>query len=142
MLIGTYHHQLDQKNRFRIPAKFKSKLGEDIVITKGTNHSLYLLSSTEIKESVLDKMHTVSMFDEEVQRSFRLLLSSSHELEQDAQGRSLLPAALKTFASITKNIVFVGVGNRVEIWAEEKWQNYAHGVDFDKELDGLKKSGV
>ena len=142
MLIGTYNHQLDQKNRFRIPSKFKQALGEDVVITKGTHHSLYLLSSKEITESVFGKMQNVSMFDEEKQKSFRLLLSSSHELETDAQGRVLLPAALKAYANIQKNIVFVGVGNRVEIWAEEEWSNYTKDLDFDKELDGLKNSGV
>lgn len=142
MLLGSYSHQLDQKNRFRIPTKFKASLGEDLVITKGTNHSLYLLSSQEIKENVFNKMQNVSMFDEELQRSFRLLLSSSHELEADAQGRILLPSALKQFANINKNIVFVGVGNRVEIWAEEEWQKYTENLNFDLELDGLKKSGV
>lgn len=142
MLIGTYYHQLDQKNRFRVPSKLKASLGEDAVITKGTSGSLYLLSRTELENNVFGKMNAQSMFDEEIQRSFRLLLSSSHELEVDAQGRALLPQSLKSYAGITKNIVIIGVGNRVEIWAEEAWEKYTTDFSFDKELDGLKKSGV
>ena len=142
MLIGSYHHQLDQKNRFRIPTKFKAFLGENLVVTKGSNKSLYLMTTEAMERNVFDKMANVSMFDEELQKSFRLLLSSAHEVEFDSQGRALLPASLKSYANITKNIVFVGVGSRVEIWAEEEWLAYTDGIDFDKELQSLAKSGV
>ena len=142
MLIGSYNHQLDQKNRFRIPAKFKTGLGEELVITKGTHNSLYLMSKESMEKNVFEKMQSVSMFDEPLQKSFRLLLSSAHEVESDAQGRILMPSALKQHANITKNIVFVGVGSRVEIWAEEEWQKYSSGIDFDAEMETLAKSGV
>lgn len=142
MLIGSYHHQLDQKNRFRIPSKFKGSLGEEMVITKGSNHALYLMSKETMEINVFNKMQNVSMFDETLQKSFRLLLSSAHEVEIDAQGRALLPAALKQHACINKKIVFVGVGNRVEIWAEEEWDKYSSDLNFDAEMDALAKSGV
>lgn len=142
MLIGSYHHQLDQKNRFRIPAKFKSVLGENLVVTKGSNKSLYLLNQESIESNVFNKMQNVSMFDEPIQKSFRLLLSSAHEVEIDAQGRALLPSALKEYANIIKNIVFIGVGNRVEIWAEEEWAIYSSDLNFDAEMETLAKSGV
>lgn len=142
MLIGSYHHQLDQKNRFRVPTKFKAFLGENLVITKGSNKCLYLMTAEAMEKNVFEKMQNVSMFDETLQKSFRLLLSSAHEVEFDSQGRALLPAALKAHANITKNVVFVGVGSRVEIWAEEEWIAYTEGVDFDKELGLLAKSGV
>lgn len=142
MLIGTYHHQLDAKNRFRIPTKFKANLGEDIVITKGTNGCLYLFKAEEIEKNVFDKMQDISMFDETAQKSFRLLLSSAHEVETDNQGRSLLPASLKEYAGIEKNIVSIGVGRRVEIWEEERWAKYSKDINFDQELSSLKDYGV
>ena len=142
MLIGTYYHQLDQKNRFRIPAKFKQILGDNIVITRGNGNQLFLFSSDELKRLVIDKTETISLFDEVGQRSVRLLLSSAFELEQDNQGRSLLPATLKKLASINKDIVSVGVGTRVELWSAEEWEKYSSGTSVDEEISKLKDYGV
>lgn len=142
MLIGTYSHQLDQKNRFRIPAKFKQALGEDIIITRGNGKQLFLFAGCDMQRLVIDKAENISLFDEVGQRSVRLLLSSSFELEQDNQGRVLLPTELKNFAGITKDIVSIGVGSRVEIWAKEEWEKYSLTADVDKELSNLKDYGV
>ena len=142
LLIGTYRHQLDQKNRFRIPTKFKEVLGSELVLTIGSGGALELFSASELDASVLSKMDNISLFDETAQKSLRLLLSSAHELEEDNQGRFLMPQSLKAHANILKNIVIIGVGKRVEIWAEEKWNEYSLGVDTRKELEELKNYGV
>ena len=142
MLIGTYSHQLDQKNRFRIPAKFKQALGEDIIITRGNGKQLFLFAGSDMQRLVIDKAENISLFDEVGQKSVRLLLSSSFELEQDNQGRVLLPTELKNFAGITKDIVSIGVGSRVEIWAKEEWEAYSKVAEVDKELSNLKDYGV
>ncbi len=142
MLIGTYYHQLDQKNRFRIPAKFKQILGDNIVITRGNGNQLFLFSSNELKRLVIDKTENISLFDEVGQRSVRLLLSSAFELEQDNQGRSLLPLALKKLANINKDIVSVGTGTRVELWSAEEWEKYSSGIAIDEEISKLKDYGV
>ena len=142
MLIGTYYHQLDQKNRFRIPAKLKEKLGAELVLTIGSGGALELFSSVELDRSVLSKMDNISLFDETAQKSLRILLSSAHELEEDNQGRFLLPQSLKSYAGILKNIVIIGVGTRLEIWAEEKWKEYTENLDTQNELKELKNYGV
>ena len=142
MLIGTYYHQLDQKNRFRIPAKLKEKLGAELVLTIGSGGALELFSSEELDRSVLSKMDNISLFDETAQKSLRILLSSAHELEEDNQGRFLLPQSLKSYAGILKNIVIIGVGTRLEIWAEEKWKEYTENLDTQNELKELKNYGV
>lgn len=142
MLIGSYNHQLDAKNRFRIPTKFKTNLGSDLVVTKGTQHCLFLFSSEELNTDVVEKSKNISMFDETAQKSLRLLLSSAYELETDNQGRSLLPQSLKEFAKIKKDIIIIGVGSRVEIWAKEVWDDYNSGLEFDTELSNLKDYGV
>ncbi len=120
MLIGTYRHSLDAKKRMRMPSKFKSGLGGSFVITKGTANNLFVFSSEEFTY-LYEKMTALPIFDEEAQKPIRKFLSSAFEAEEDAQGRVLLPKELVAHAKITKNIVFVGVGNRVEIWAEELW---------------------
>lgn len=142
MLIGTYNHQIDQKNRFRIPAKFKDILGSDLVLTIGLGKALELFSASLLDNAVLSKINSISLFDETAQKSLRLLLSSAHELDQDNQGRYLLPQNLKSHANIQKDIVFIGVGNRVEIWAKEEWLNYSLGLDTKQEMEALKNYGV
>lgn len=142
MLFGTYSHHLDQKNRFRIPSKFKANLGENLILTKGSGKCLYLFSASEVENQIINKTANVSLFDETAQKSLRLLLSSAFELEIDNQGRALLPQSLKAYAGIDKNIVSIGVGSRVEIWAEGEWLKYSEGADIAKELSRLKDYGV
>ena len=142
MFIGTYNHQLDAKNRFRVPAKFKTALGDNMVVTKGTQGCLYLFTGEELENSVINKTENISLFDEKAQKSLRLLLSSAFELETDNQGRTLLPQNLKQYAKINKNIVLIGVGKRIEIWAEEVWNEYSQNAEFDEELSKLTDYGV
>lgn len=131
MLIGTYRHSLDAKKRMRVPSKFKVGLGADFVITKGTGDNLFAFSK-ESFDVLYEKLTAIPLFDTEAQKPVTKFLSSAFETEEDAQGRILLPKELVLHAKITKNIVFVGVGNRVEIWAEEIWdkQNAEDSVDF------------
>lgn len=142
MFIGSYRHMLDQKNRFRIPSRFKSELAEGFVITKGTENCLFVFSKFELENNIMDKMSNISLFDSEVQKPLRLILSSAFEAEEDNQGRILLPAELKKHADISKNIIFVGVGRRFEIWSEERWNEYSANINFDDAVKELKKSGV
>ena len=83
----------------------------------------------------LEQVHT---FDVEAQKALRLFMSSCHEVEEDNQGRLLLPMALKEYAHIVKDIVLIGVGNRVEIWAKEEWEKYSANADFDALSANLK----
>ena len=138
MLIGLYRHSIDAKKRMRMPSKFKTELGANFVITKGTSNNLFVFSAEQFA-SVYEKLMALPLFDEEAQKPVRKFLSSAFETEEDAQGRILLPKELITHANITKNLVFVGVGNRVEIWAEEVWnENEASETDFNV----LAKFGV
>lgn len=138
MLIGTYRHSVDAKKRMRMPFKFKSDLGEGYIITKGTTDNLFVFSAAEFKQ-LYDKLMALPLFDAEAQKPIRKFLASAFEAEEDAQGRVLLPKELVSHAKITKNLVFVGVGNRVEIWAEEVWDKAdSENADFSV----LSKFGV
>lgn len=141
MLIGTYRHQLDQKNRFRMPAKFKDQLETGFIVAKGTNGCLFCFSKTEF-EKLYEKLASVPMFDTIAQKPVRALLASAFETEEDNQGRILLPQELRTYASMEKNIVTIGVGNRVEIWSEEKFDEYNSAENFDSASSELTKYGV
>lgn len=140
MLIGSYRHSLDAKKRMRIPSKFKSSLGTNFVITKGSANNLFVFSNEQFS-ALYEKMVALPLFDEEAQKPVRKFLSSAFEAEEDGQGRILLPKELANYAGITKNIVFVGVGNRIEIWAEEIWDK--ENSDDDKfDFSILAKFGV
>ncbi|MBQ8425940.1 MAG: division/cell wall cluster transcriptional repressor MraZ [Clostridia bacterium] len=139
MLIGTYRHSLDAKKRMRMPSKLKNEIGSNFIITKGTNKNLLVFSKADFDALYL-KLTSLPIFDEAVQKPIRKFLSSAFEAEEDSQGRVLLDKELCSFAGFVKNIVFVGVGNRVEIWAEELWDK----EDEDNEIDFsvLAKLGV
>ena len=68
-----------------------------------------------------------------------LFFGSIFSAEEDAQGRVVLPSALKKMAGITKDVVTLGRGKRLEIWAAERYYAYVEGVDYDAEL---KKLGI
>ena len=143
MFFGEYHYQLDEKGRLRIPSKLRSSLLKEYVITKGTSSSLFVFDKAYFENEFLSKLSSVPTFSAGAQKPIRALLSSSFEVSEDAQGRFGLPIALKEFAKINKNIVFVGVGNRIEIWAEEIWQKYNEdGKTFDEVIESLSEFNI
>lgn len=138
---GIYEHQLDDKNRLRIPAKFKKGLtGDDGTKTysfaRGLNGCICVFP-----DEVLDEM-TDEVAEEKVgESSLASLLFSSFifPAEEDGQGRVVLPAKLKEIAGIKKDIVTVGRGRRLEIWAAERYYAFIEGANYDEEF---KKLGI
>ena len=141
MFVGEYRHQLDAKNRLRVPAKLKSELGDKFVVTKGSNGCLFVFNS-KMMENIYSKLQNVPISDIEAQKSIRMLFSAACEVENDEQGRFLLPQNLKDFAKIDKNVDTVGAGTRLEIWSEENWNKYNSCDNFDDVLSGLGRFGV
>ena len=136
MLLGEYRHQLDAKNRIRMPAKLKAGLGERYLITKGGNHCLYVFPEAEM-EKLGKKLAKISPFDMAAQKPLRLLLSSCCEAEEDNQGRVMSPQNLRSFANLTKDIVVIGSGTHAEIWSAEAWDAYNDEEDFDNVIGVL-----
>jgi MraZ protein len=140
MLLGEYAHSIDDKCRFRLPAKLKSELGdEDIVLTKGTDGCLFLFAAAELEAHFLDKLRNISVADKGAQVSLRALFSSADKPLPDNQGRLMLTAALREHAGIKKDIVTIGMGNRAEIWAAERWAVYNKSADFDTAIAALRE---
>jgi MraZ protein len=143
MFLGEYKHQTDEKFRLRMPSAFKKVLGASYMITKGTNGCLFVFSENSKKELFEDKLKNASLFDANLKKPLRLLFSSAFMVEEDNQGRFLLPKALREFAALQKNVVFVGVGSHIEIWDERLWQEYQQNeTNFDKLLAGLAEYGI
>jgi len=142
MLFGEYFHQIDEKGRVRIPPKLRTRLGDNPVITKGTAGCLFLFSREVFEQKILAKVDDVPISDIESAKPLRILFSSANELDEDGQGRSLLPKNLREFAKIKKEIVFIGVGSRAEIWAREEYDKYMNGQELDRTMEELKRHGV
>jgi MraZ protein len=149
MYFGQYEHQLDEKDRFRIPTKLLKKLSGNIYITQGSSGCLFLFSESDFAE-LENKLKCVPLTDVEAQKPLRALFGGADDPERDNQGRYKLRSHLKKFAGIDKDIVFVGAGPRVEIWSEQGWKAYNENKDkdnnqnqaFDKILASLSKFGV
>ena len=148
MLFGEFEQQTDEKGRIRVPAKLKPFFPDGVTATKGTNGCLFLFSSSQWNDGLAEKLARVPMSDLEISRSLRLFFSAASALEEDNQGRMLLPKNLREFAQIKKEIVFIGVGNRAELWAKDVWDAYLAGkiaqnsINYDKMFAELNKYGV
>lgn len=137
-LTGEYFHKLDAKNRIRIPAKLKKELGDSYYFTKGTNGCLFVFSRETI-ETMLEGMQDVKISDGPRQKGLQVFSKSLVAAEEDNQGRIVLNPGLKKFAGIKDEIVFCGSGNRIDIWAKERYDEYFAGTDenFDELLKTL-----
>lgn len=123
IFLGEYKHNIDQKQRVIIPSKFRDALGTSFVITKGYDTCVFLYDMVEWKELV-DKVKTLPKGDPQVRKFERFFIGGASILEIDTQGRVVLPKALKDYANIEKEVVFLGVSNRIEIWSKENWDKY------------------
>ena len=140
MFDRVYNHQLDAKNRMRIPAKLRDELGEKYTITCGVGGCLSVFSETQMTE-LKEKLSKISMFDAQAQKPLRLLLAYSWDAEEDKQGRILIPENLRKYAKLEKDVVIIKNLNCIEIWSSDVWNEYISGVDFSDlagALDSLK----
>ena len=137
-LTGEYNHQLDAKNRIRIPAKLKKELGDNYYFAKGTDGCIVVFPESVAREQFA-RIEEVKMSDAEKRRGIRSFTKSCVLSEEDNQGRVVLPANLREFARIKKDIVFCGVGNRAEIWAKEVYDEYFADDDsnYNEYFDAL-----
>lgn len=135
---GEYNHQLDAKNRIRIPAKLKAELGTGYSITRGVDKCLYIIPKEEM-DKLTSRLEQFDMYDAEKQKAIRSVLRLAFDPEEDNQGRIVLTEKLRTFAGIEKEIVFLGVGNRIEIWDEQEYQKYYENEDFNSVVSSLIK---
>jgi MraZ protein len=142
VFLGESRHTLDAKNRLRIPAKFRTELGDKYVVTVGSDGCLCVYSNAKF-EKYVEKLESIPNFDLQAQRSIRKILSLAIEVEPDEQGRFILPKNLKDFAKIDKNLVINGSGSKIEIWSEEVWDEYSSLINLDEEMAILgEKYGV
>ncbi|MFV8827047.1 division/cell wall cluster transcriptional repressor MraZ [Alkalihalobacterium sp. APHAB7] len=123
MFMGEYRHNVDEKGRLIIPAKFREELGDSFVVTRGLDRSLFVYPQDEWK--ILEAKLKSLPFTKKDARAFtRFFFSGATECELDKQGRVNIASPLREYAHIEKECVIIGVSNRVEIWSKAIWEDY------------------
>ena len=120
MFMGEYSHTIDTKGRLINPSKFREELGETFVVTKGLDGCLFVFSDEEWKAFEI-KLKSLPLTNKNARQFARFFVAGATPCELDKQGRILLPATLREFAGLEKDVVLTGMLNRIEIWSKEKW---------------------
>ena len=122
MLIGEYHHNIDDKGRLTIPSKFREEIGEKFIVTRGLDNCLFVYSLVEW-EKIVSKLKTLPFTKKDARTFTRFFLSGATLCEFDKQGRINLANSLISYAGIQKECAIIGVNDRLEIWALYKFNN-------------------
>ncbi len=143
MFLGRYYSYVSQKGRVALPSKFRNSTGKNIVITRWYEKCLVIIGRESWKAFFdrLFKKETVPT--RPVRSTERFIFSTAYEVELDDQGRFVLPAFLRDITGIKEGseIVFLGLGDRIELWDKKAWEEEEEIVkeEADKMLEKISK---
>ena len=123
MMIGEYHHNIDEKGRLIIPSKFRIELGEKFIVTRGMEKCLFVYPMKDWN-NMINKLNKLSFTKKDYRTFMRMLLSGATECELDKSGRINISSPLKNYASLEKECVVIGVNDRLEIWSEDGFEDF------------------
>ena len=122
MLIGEYHHNIDEKGRLIIPSKFREEIGKEFIITRGLDGCLFVYNLGQWNK-IVSKLQTLPFTKKDARTFNRFFLSSATVCEFDKQGRINIPSTLINYANIRKECTIIGVNDRLEVWASDKFDS-------------------
>lgn len=131
MFIGEYHHTIDEKGRIIIPTKFRKELGNTFIITRGIENCLFVYSE-ENWAKITDKLNSLPFTKKDARTFNRFFMSGATSVELDKQGRVNISKPLIDYASLLKDCVIIGTGDRLEVWSQESWESF-----FDSTKDSM-----
>ena len=133
---GSFDHSLDGKGRVIIPASFRDALGEDFTITINPNKTAVAIYPKEVWDRQLERLSRINPMDRVGLQYERYLMSVSFSgNSMDAQGRVLIPVKLRAKIGLTRDIVFVGLNQTIEIWDAETY--YKVEAETEAQFDNL-----
>jgi len=121
--MGTYRPKLDEKGRLFLPAKFRDRLAEGVVVTQGQEKCL-VVWPPDVFDIEADKAAEKSLTSKAARGYQRMFFSGGDEVVPDKQGRVGIAAGLREYAGLEKEVVVIGVRNRLEIWNPLAWDEY------------------
>ena len=131
MLMGEYHHNIDDKGRLTIPSKFREDLGEKFVITRGLENCLFAYSLEDFQKIVAE-LQKIPFTKKDARQFMRFFLSGATTVEFDKQGRINISSPLISYAELKKECIIIGTGDRLEIWSSNNWNDF-----FDSTKDNM-----
>lgn len=143
MFFGQHKHTLDAKGRIIIPACYRDDLGEQFLLMRGNEECLLVYPGAQM-EKFSAKFAELPSTDRSAQAYIRMFLSSMSRCDFDNQGRILIPADLRKYASLEKEAVIIGVHDRIEIWSRDKWEAYSENAmeNYNTILDDMTRFGI
>jgi len=141
VFIGEYEHSVDAKGRLIMPAKLREDIGDKFVVTKGLDGCLFAYSQTEWL-NFEEKLKTLPLTNKNARDFVRFFLAGATECEIDKQGRFLISGNLRNYAALEKEVVIVGVLNRIEIWNKDKWNNLDENISADEIAENMESLGI
>ncbi len=123
MFLGTHTPRLDDKGRLFLPAKFRDRLADGLVITKGQERCLYVWPTGEFAR-ITEALSSAPVTARAARNYSRVFFASASQEIPDAQGRITVPPLLRQYAGLEKDCVVIGANTRVEVWDAVTWQTY------------------
>ena len=128
MFLGEYQHTLDPKGRVVLPAKFRERLADGCIITKGQERCLFVFALDRWEEEV-ERVNRLPRTDRRARKLARSFFAGADQQAPDKQGRVQIPQNLRSYAGLEKDLTVVGVADRIEIWDSETWQRMSAEAD-------------
>jgi MraZ protein len=142
MFLGDHQHTLDAKGRVSLPARFRAEMTGSLVVAKGFDKCLYVYPK-DAYEKFVAELTSREDFEPRVRRVRRFFMAGASEVELDSAGRVSLPANLREFAGLKRDVAVTGNGNRIEIWDAEAWESYSEvGESVEDLAKELADSGL
>lgn len=141
MLVGKFEHSLDTKGRLIMPAKLRESIGDTFIVTKGLDGCLFAYSKLEWKKFE-EKLATLPISNKDARAFTRFFFAGAIECDIDKQGRFLISNDLRNFASLTKDVVIVGMNSRIEIWSKDLWQSEDEKILDEKIAQKMELLGI
>lgn len=123
MFLGTYEPRLDDKGRLILPAKFREQFAGGIVLTRGQERCLYAFPAREFEE-MHARLRQAPVTSKVARDYLRVFLSGATDDVPDKQGRITVPAGLRGYAGLERDLAVIGAGTRIEIWDAKAWETY------------------
>ncbi len=131
MLLGTFVPKLDEKGRIILPAKFNDDFSSGVVMARGQEHAIYVYSQREFEGLVERMQQQAPALGKKGRDYLRLFLSGATQELPDKQHRVTIPAMLREYAGLDRDLTVIGAGSRAEIWDTAAWNEYYASAESD-----------
>jgi MraZ protein len=143
VFLGEFSHNLDEKGRLTIPAKFRDELAGGLVVTRGIDRCLSVYPR-QVWDGLAEQIAKLPLSQRSARNFGRLIFSGAADFIPDRQGRVLIPQGLRDYAELDSDAIIIGLFDRLEIWNPDNWTSVKANVEDDPEsiAEQLQELGI